>query len=822
MIAAGFVWSLTALGNADVNPEYSIGRVAAWLIFPALLYLILVYPDGRLPAGPERGLYAASVVLVTVSFVASALFVEAYPVGTPWADCTTDCPPNAFMILDAEPRFMDVLRQVREVIAVILMIAIVSSLIRRLRGAQRQRRRQMAPVTVAGIVSCVTLAAYVAVRRAAPDSAAVTTLGIVWSLTIPAIAGAFFAGLVARRVEAGRMLERLSVALGCEPGATQLRAELATVLDDPGIEVLVPDGIPGRWRTTEGAIVFAAEATENGRAVTPIADGPSPLALLVHDRALRDDEELLHAVQALMLSWLRHAQVRRTLAGSLRQLEDSRTRLVRAADQERSRIERDLHDGAQQRLIMLRIKLSLAEELLETDPAAGRKAVGDLGGEIEHALAEVRAIAHGVYPSVLSDRGLEDALRGSVAGSVLPVHLITHRVSRQPPEIETGDLLRVHRSAAERAEACARGDRGLGHRASGRSPGARGPRRRAGIRPTPAARRSAQHGGPDRGHRRAPADRFLAGARHAGDRHGAVALSGPSAVEIPARARVGTTRGGVRASLPPLRHGGRVFSCATREDAMVAVHADPDVALEPPAWHALPGCRCAPRPSRQSAGRSDEPRRPRSAAPNSGRMHRRRPRASRAAGRSRVSSWSRCRCCSVTAGFGCFVLGEPLTGVAALAVSVLNAVLGLRSEGEPADIGGAVQRLFPVGARVLRDGVAQHVHARGLVPGDIVLVEAGEEVPADGRLFDSVTLEADESALTGERMPAVKGINLITDVQAPLADRTDMLFAGTRVIRGAGEFVVTATGPATEAGRIAGLLAVPARLRPRSPAACRG
>ena len=170
--------------------------------------------------------------------------------------------------------------------------------------------------------------------------------------------------------------------------------------------------------------------------MTAIADGPMPLALLVHDRALRDDEELLHAVQALMLSWLRHAQMRRKLAGSLRQLEDSRTRLVRAADQERSRIERDLHDGAQQRLIMLRIKLSLAEELLETDPAAGRKAVGDLGGEIEHALEEVRAIAHGVYPSVLSDRGLEDALRGSVAGSVLPVHLITHRVSRQPAEIE--------------------------------------------------------------------------------------------------------------------------------------------------------------------------------------------------------------------------------------------------------------------------------------------------------------------------------------------------------------------------------------------------
>jgi signal transduction histidine kinase len=109
---------------------------------------------------------------------------------------------------------------------------------------------------------------------------------------------------------------------------------------------------------------------------------------------------------------------------------------VRVADQERLRIERDLHDGAQQRLIVLRIRLSLAEELLDTDPAAGRKAVGALGGEIEHTLEEVRAIAHGVYPAVLSERGLEDAIRGSVAGSPLPVHLVTHRVSRQPAEIE--------------------------------------------------------------------------------------------------------------------------------------------------------------------------------------------------------------------------------------------------------------------------------------------------------------------------------------------------------------------------------------------------
>ena len=381
-------------------------------------------------------MFGATAGLITFSFIASALFAGTYPEGTPWAACSGDCPPNAFLVLGAEPAFLDVVWLARDAIAVLLMIPIVITLTRRLRRAHRQQRRQMAPVTGAAIGCCATLAVYVAGRWAWPDSAAVGTIGVVWSLWIPAIAGAFFVGLVARQLEVGRTLERLSIALSSEPAAQALQAELATALDDPGLEVLVRDGLPGRWQTMEGKVVPGAGA-DAGRGVTEIADGPMPLALLLHDGAERpDDDVLLRAVRALTLSWLRHAQMRQKLAGSLQQLENSRTRLVRAADQERVRIERDLHDGAQQRLIMLRIRLSLAEELLETDPAAGRKAIGALGGEIEHALEEVRAIAHGVYPAVLSDRGLEDAIRGSVTGSVLPVHLIVHRVSRQPAEIE--------------------------------------------------------------------------------------------------------------------------------------------------------------------------------------------------------------------------------------------------------------------------------------------------------------------------------------------------------------------------------------------------
>jgi signal transduction histidine kinase len=435
LLVSAFVWSLTALGNVDANPAYSIGRLAAWLIFPALLYLVLVYPEGRLRAGPERALFGATAALITLSFIASALFAEAYPEGTPWAACSSDCPPNAFLVLDAEPTFMDVVWLTRDSIAVLLIVPIAITLIRRMRAAPRRRRRQMAPVTIAAIGCCATLAVYMVARWVWPDAAAVGTIGVLWSLWIPAIAGAFFVGLIARQLEVGRTLERLSIALSSEPGAQELQTELATVLDDPGLELLIPDGVPGHWQTPEGKSVSGPPARA-GRGVTEIADGSTPLALLVHDRAMYDDNELLHAVRALMLSWLRHTQLRQRLAGSLQQLEDSRTRLVRVADQERVRIERDLHDGAQQRLIVLRIRLSLAEELLDTDPVAGRKAVGALGFEIEQALEEVRAIAHGVYPALLCDRGLEDAIRSSVARSPLPVHLVTHRVSRQPAEIE--------------------------------------------------------------------------------------------------------------------------------------------------------------------------------------------------------------------------------------------------------------------------------------------------------------------------------------------------------------------------------------------------
>ncbi|WP_327010404.1 cation-transporting P-type ATPase [Dactylosporangium sp. NBC_01737] len=146
------------------------------------------------------------------------------------------------------------------------------------------------------------------------------------------------------------------------------------------------------------------------------------------------------------------------------------------------------------------------------------------------------------------------------------------------------------------------------------------------------------------------------------------------------------------------------------------------------------------------------------------------------------------------------------TGLLLLALTLFNAVLGLRQEGKAAAAVAALQQMMVVKARVRRDGRLTEVPAEDLVPGDVVLVEAGDLVPADGRLVRAARLEVDESALTGESVPVVKDAATVPGADAALGDRVDMVYMHTNVTRGTGEVVVTATGMATEVGEISGLL----------------
>ena len=160
----------------------------------------------------------------------------------------------------------------------------------------------------------------------------------------------------------------------------------------------------------------------------------------------------------------------------------------------------------------------------------------------------------------------------------------------------------------------------------------------------------------------------------------------------------------------------------------------------------------------------------------------------------------------LAAGALSFPIRQLGTGLLLIVLTLANAVLGLQQEGEAENAVAALERKIVISARVRRDGQMAEIPAEQLVPGDIVSIEAGDVVPADGRLLQAAMLEVAESELTGESLPSSKGTAPVLEASAPLGDRTDMVYMNTSVTRGTGEFVVTATGLTTEIGRISGML----------------
>lgn len=146
------------------------------------------------------------------------------------------------------------------------------------------------------------------------------------------------------------------------------------------------------------------------------------------------------------------------------------------------------------------------------------------------------------------------------------------------------------------------------------------------------------------------------------------------------------------------------------------------------------------------------------------------------------------------------------TSLLLFGLTIFNAVLGLRQEAKAEESLAALQKMLKNIARVRRDGQAIEIDAEGLVPGDIVLIEAGNRVPADGRLFVAAALEIEEAALTGESTPTLKSTDPIDKADVGIGDRLCMAFMNTSVTRGRGEMIVTGTGMDTEIGRIADLL----------------
>jgi signal transduction histidine kinase len=423
MIATGFVLFASSLAQADRALPFTIGLVVAPLSAAVLGHLLLAFPEGRLHSRRERLLVALAYFDVIVVQVVMLMFMGFENAnGCP-------CPDNLLLVRDDE-RLHSAIMGAQRGLSVTLAVCFGVVLVARLRGASRPLRRAILPLLSAGLLTIALLALSVLLSGPAPAvSRALSAAEYVALATVPV---AYLLGLFSERLARAGVGD-LVVELGRMPAPGRLRDALARALGDPSVELAywIPEsetyvGVDGRP---------ADVRVDESRAMTVLERRGQRVALLVHDAALKENQELLDAVSSAAGLALENEQLQAELRAQMEELRESRARIVEASDSGRRRLERNLHDGAQQRLVALSVGLGLTQTKLERDPQAAATMLAAAREELTAALSELREIARGLHPAILS-RGLDVALAGVAERSPVPVDLHVEQGDRPSEPVE--------------------------------------------------------------------------------------------------------------------------------------------------------------------------------------------------------------------------------------------------------------------------------------------------------------------------------------------------------------------------------------------------
>jgi signal transduction histidine kinase len=441
MVFIGFAWFATFLDDADWSLVFTVGKALESVYLLGVVYLVLSFPTGRLRSRVDRALIAAAVFLVTVVEVAWLLFADAR------SQICSDCPHNALELTRNDGLAEGILQGQRSV-GVVLSAFTVALLVRRWRRASVPERRAVAPVLWAGSAMFAALAFSVAndiLDQPLGEGPAWTR-----ELVFAALPVAVLAVLLQRRLARGAVAG-LVVELGEAADPVDLREALGRTLGDPSLELAYWLPSQGRYVDSDGLPVELPDG-EAGRVATVVERGGEPVAALVHDVALRENAALVESVCAAAALTLENERLRAELLAKLTELQASRARLVEATDAERRRIERDLHDGTQQRLVSIAMTLGLVESKLSVD----RSAVGPVLREARDALAvaleELRDLSQGIRPAILVERGLQAALDDLSRRSALPVRVDVAIDGRLPEPVEAAGYFVASEALANAAK----------------------------------------------------------------------------------------------------------------------------------------------------------------------------------------------------------------------------------------------------------------------------------------------------------------------------------------------------------------------------------
>jgi signal transduction histidine kinase len=320
-------------------------------------------------------------------------------------------------------------------IAIALLGAVVAILYRRWRDSTLSQRRAFAPVLAVGSLTFALLMTEWIVEQANLSSSIADALTLTLFGSLACLPFAFLVGLVRFRFSQAEALSSLVGRLGGGRGRGALRNALAEALGDPTLQLAY-------WVSNRDAYVDAegqpmrVEPPPHGKIATVIEHEGRRVAAILHDATLAEERDLVRAVGAAAALTLENERLDAELRARVDELRASRARIVTAGYAERRRLERDLHDGAQQRLMALGINLRLARDQIETDAEVAALLDASLE-ELNQATSELRELARGIHPAALTDRGLKSALSGLAARSPVPVELLETPDDRLPASVES-------------------------------------------------------------------------------------------------------------------------------------------------------------------------------------------------------------------------------------------------------------------------------------------------------------------------------------------------------------------------------------------------
>ena len=428
------VYSATALDTLATPGLDALGQIAWAAVLVVAVYILLSFPEGRLPDRVARGVVRATALGAILVWGALLATAERLPEFMPSANCHGGCPRNPVRIVEGGTAVGDALAVASWSLTAGALIAVAVALTFRMRTTPAIGRRTTSPILVSVLAVAGTFAAAAVARAGGAAPATLERLGWFSTATTLTIPCAFLAGMLGARVFAGGALERLVARLSAGPLDLDARRVLADALGDPSLTVAF-------WRPQRSEYVDGGghpvqpPAGTTGRSATIVRQDGDPLAMIVHDPALNAEPGLVGAAGGAALMMLENARLEADLRASVADLRASRARLATAADAGRREIERNLHDGAQQRLVALRMRLAHAEAQAASDDEL-RRSLCELGADTEETIDELRSLAHGVYPAVLVDHGLASALTSVAGRSPVPVRVETALARRFAPQIE--------------------------------------------------------------------------------------------------------------------------------------------------------------------------------------------------------------------------------------------------------------------------------------------------------------------------------------------------------------------------------------------------